>query len=521
MQQNLIGNSEHPAFEIKNVSSELLIFFEISFMILEDEKTRGVKKTMDILLEDVLDAMEDPIYILNKEADFIFANKALIELTGYTRKEALTFNALELEEKGTIDRSVTRTVLRTKQKTTACQHVTKKNKVVNKLMITQTPIFEADGEIKYLIGVLKNVGEINEQYRDAMLKNEVTVLHRKEDDDKEMAFNNIIAESSDMKKLLESVSKLAAYDTSILISGDSGTGKEVIANYIHNISPRSEKNLVKINCASLPATLLEAELFGYEKGSFTGALETGKIGLIESAHNGTLFLDEIDSLPLLLQGKLLRVLETKMIKKIGSVKEIHSDFRLITATNADLDELVKKKQFRQDLYFRLNVVPIRIPPLRERPYDIIPLAIHFMKDYCRKYNKNKYFSKNVFDIMLNYDWPGNVRELKNFVERMVVMSSTSVIELKDIPKGILNDFSLKENDFSLPNRNIFHDLMSETDYNSLFDLENKSYKELMEQYEEELIKQAIKKYKTTYKAAEILGVNQSTIARKTKKYEIK
>jgi transcriptional regulator with PAS, ATPase and Fis domain len=336
-----------------------------------------------------------------------------------------------------------------------------------------------------------------------------------------MAFNNIIAESSDMKKLLESVSKLAAYDTSILISGDSGTGKEVIANYIHNISPRSEKNLVKINCASLPATLLEAELFGYEKGSFTGALETGKIGLIESAHNGTLFLDEIDSLPLLLQGKLLRVLETKMIKKIGSVKEIHSDFRLITATNADLDELVKKKQFRQDLYFRLNVVPIRIPPLRERPYDIIPLAIHFMKDYCRKYNKNKYFSKNVFDIMLNYDWPGNVRELKNFVERMVVMSSTSVIELKDIPKGILNDFSLKENDFSLPNRNIFHDLMSETDYNSLFDLENKSYKELMEQYEEELIKQAIKKYKTTYKAAEILGVNQSTIARKTKKYEIK
>lgn len=387
-------------------------------------------------------------------------------------------------------------------------------------MITQTPIFEADGEIKYLIGVLKNVSDINEHYREAVIKNEVTVFQHKDEDTTELAFNNIIAESTDMKKLLESVSKLASYDTSILILGESGTGKEVIANYIHNVSPRSEKNLVKINCASLPETLLEAELFGYEKGSFTGALETGKAGLVETAHNGTLFLDEIDSLPLLLQGKLLRVLETKMIKKIGSVKEIHSDFRLITATNADLDELVKKRQFRQDLYFRLNVVPIKIPSLRERPYDIIPLAIHFLKDYCRKYNKTKYFSKNVFDIMLNYDWPGNVRELKNFIERMVVMSSTSVIELQDIPKGILMDFSLKENDFSLVNRNIFHDLITDKDYNSLFDLEHKTYKELMEEYEEELIKHAMKKYKTTYKAAEILGVNQSTIARKTRKYDI-
>jgi PAS domain S-box-containing protein len=475
---------------------------------------------MDILLEDVLDSMDDPIYILNKNADFIFVNKALVEMSGYSRNELLAFNALELEKKGTIDRSVTKTVLKTKQKIIACQHITKKNKVVNKLMITQTPIFEADGEIKYLIGVLKNVNDINEHYREAVIKNEVTVFQHKDEDTTELAFNNIIAESTDMKKLLESVSKLASYDTSILILGESGTGKEVIANYIHNVSPRSEKNLVKINCASLPETLLEAELFGYERGSFTGALDTGKEGLVETAHNGTLFLDEIDSLPLLLQGKLLRVLETKMIKKIGSVKEIHSDFRLITATNADLDELVRKRQFRQDLYFRLNVVPIRIPSLRERPYDIIPLAIHFMKDYCRKYNKTKYFSKNVFDIMLNYDWPGNVRELKNFIERMVVMSSTSVIELQDIPKGILTDFSLKENDFSLVNRNIFHDLISDKNYNSMFDLENKTYKELMEEYEEELIKHAMKKYKTTYKAAEVLGVNQSTIARKTRKYDI-
>jgi transcriptional regulator with PAS, ATPase and Fis domain len=276
--------------------------------------------------------------------------------------------------------------------------------------------------------------------------------------------------------------------------------------------------MIKINCASLPENLLETELFGYEKGSFTGASDKGKIGLIEMAHNGTLFLDEIDSLPILLQAKILRAIETKMIKRIGSVKEKHIDFRLITATNADLNELVKEKKFRQDLYFRLNVVPVKIPALRERPYDIIPLAVYFLKYYCSEYNKNKQFSKKVFDSLIAYDWPGNVRELKNFVERMVVMSLTSVIELTDVPKGILEDFSIKENDTAFISEDMDYET-GKNDTNYLFDIENNSYKELMAIYEEELIKHALFKYKSTYKAAKILGINQSTVFRKKKKYE--
>jgi PAS domain S-box-containing protein len=470
------------------------------------------------MLEDILDSIDDPVYVLNNKGGFIFANKALIEVTGYSRRELLEFNAIELVKDGVIDHSVTKTVLKSRNKVIGCQHVKKKNSLVNSLMITSSPIFDAKGDVKYLVGVLKNISEINEIYREAVLKNEVSVFKHKDYEDNQTVVKDIIAESSEMKKLLDMVAKLASYDTSLLILGESGTGKEVIASFVHNVSPRSEKTMIKINCASLPENLLETELFGYEKGSFTGASDKGKIGLIEMAHNGTLFLDEIDSLPILLQAKILRAIETKMIKRIGSVKEKYIDFRLITATNADLNELVKEKKFRQDLYFRLNVVPVKIPALRERPYDIIPLAIYFLKYYCSKYNKNKQFSKKVFDSLIEYEWPGNVRELKNFVERMVVMSLTSVIELTDVPKGILEDFSIKENDTAFISKDMDYDT-GKNDTNYLFDIENNSYKELMARYEEELIKHALLKYKSTYKTAEILGINQSTVFRKKKKYE--
>lgn len=473
---------------------------------------------MNLMLEDILDSIDDPVYVLNNKGGFIFANKALIKVTGYSRRELLGFNAIELVKDGVIDHSVTKTVLKSRNKVIGCQHVTKKNSLVNSLMITSSPIFDAKGDVEYLVGVLKNISEINEIYREAVLKKEVSVFKHKDYEDNQIVVKDIIAESSEMRKLLDMVAKLASFDTSLLILGESGTGKEVIASFVHSVSPRAEKRMIKINCASLPENLLETELFGYEKGSFTGASDKGKIGLIEMAHNGTLFLDEIDSLPILLQAKILRAIETKMIKRIGSVKEKHIDFRLITATNADLNELVKEKKFRQDLYFRLNVVPVKIPALRERPYDIIPLAIYFLKQYCSKYNKNKQFSKKVFDSLIAYDWPGNVRELKNFVERMVVMSLTSVIELTDVPKGILEDFSIKENDTAFISKDMDYETgKNETNY--LFDIENNSYKELMARYEEELIKHALLKYKSTYKAAEILGINQSTVFRKKKKYE--
>ena len=369
----------------------------------------------------------------------------------------------------------------------------------------------AKGAIEYI--------DINNLDALALIVNNLISHIRSEKEIKKTLMKNysLVSNNQEYQKMLYFCEKAATTNANVLLIGESGTGKEVAAKYIHLCSQRNTKPFVAVNCSSFSDTLLESELFGYDQGAFTGANKS-RIGRFEIANKGTLFLDEIDSLPILLQAKILRAIETKMIKRIGSVKEKHIDFRLITATNADLNELVKEKKFRQDLYFRLNVVPVKIPALRERPYDIIPLAVYFLKYYCSEYNKNKQFSKKVFDSLIAYDWPGNVRELKNFVERMVVMSLTSVIELTDVPKGILEDFSIKENDTAFISEDMDYET-GKNDTNYLFDIENNSYKELMAIYEEELIKHALFKYKSTYKAAKILGINQSTVFRKKKKYE--
>ncbi|MBS7527813.1 sigma 54-interacting transcriptional regulator [Fusibacter paucivorans] len=472
---------------------------------------------MEILLEDVLDAIDDPAYVLNCDGSFVFANKALIKVTGYSRKEFYELNVFDMEQKGRISPLVTRTVIRTKQKVIACQHVTHKNEIVSRFMITQSPIFDANGDVIYLVGLLKDVKDINVKYQKALENSDVSIFRYRDEQKSKSKSTAIIAESDRMKKLLNQAKNLASVDTSVLLLGESGTGKEVISSFIHEMSPRSDQQMIKINCASLPESLLEAELFGYEKGSFTGALDTGKIGLFELAHGGTLFLDEIDAMPLATQGKLLRVLESKMIKKIGSIREQFSDFRLITATNADLEELVAQKRFRQDLYFRLNVVPLKLPPLREHSEDIIPLGQFYIQHYCQKYNKNKQFSQNVFNIMRQYQWPGNVRELKNFVERMVVMTQTAVIELNDVPEGLLADIESRHQRAAGEVDSPVWVCEMNDKAKELFDLEHKSYKELMDAYEAEIIKYAMRKYGTTYRAAEVLGVNQSTIHRKHRK----
>lgn len=226
--------------------------------------------------------------------------------------------------------------------------------------------------------------------------------------------------------------RIADTDASVLITGDSGTGKEVVARYIHKSGNRKNNAFVVINCASLPENLLEVELFGYEKGAFTGATST-KIGLFEQADQGTLFLDEINSMSLSLQGKLLRAIETKRIRHIGSNQDKKVDFRLLVATNEKLEDLIKARLFRRDLYYSVNAVPIWIPPLRERREDIIPLALKFLQSFCSKNQMDKCFSPQMLDRMREYSWPGNVRELKNLVERSVLMSMEHQVNIPDIP----------------------------------------------------------------------------------------
>lgn len=304
-----------------------------------------------------------------------------------------------------------------------------------------------------------------------------------------------------------------------MIYGESGTGKEVIARYLHQAGERREGPFIVINCAALPENLLEAELFGYEKGAFTGASVNGKKGMFELAAGGTLFLDEINSMPLSLQGKLLRALETKTIQRLGASKSIHVDFRLISATNESLEKLVEQKQFRIDLYYRLNVVPLFLPPIRERTEDILPLARYFLHYFCKKYRKSKMFSEKTCRNMLAYAWPGNVRELKNFVERSVVMSMDEVIEIENIA-GITNIYEggSERNRAALK---AFRAQEREKDqqFEQMIE-EGLSLKDYMAQCEEKYVRYVLERFPNSYKAAEILGTSQASVIRRKQKYHL-
>lgn len=330
------------------------------------------------------------------------------------------------------------------------------------------------------------------------LSKEVTLLKSRLD--KRFGFENIVANSSAMKELLERVKIVANTKATVLIVGESGTGKELIANAIHQNSERKGKLFLPINCAAIPSNLVESELFGYEKGAFTGAEKTHP-GRFEQADGGTLFLDEIAELPIELQAKLLRVLEEKVVYRVGGTKGIPIDVRIIAATHRDLQERVKEGKFREDLYFRLKVVELKIPPLRERRSDIPFLFNKFLSEFCKEHNKEiKSVSQEVLDFFENYTWQGNVRELKNLVERMVIFSKET-LSLEDLPPEIrkeapLTEMGERKSEKSLP-------------YLDLSLLEKKAIVEALEE---------TKGNKT--QAAKLLGIGLRTLHRKLNEYNI-
>ncbi len=253
----------------------------------------------------------------------------------------------------------------------------------------------------------------------------------------------IVGESPKMTELKDKIAKAATSHGRVLIFGESGSGKELVARALHNGSDRKDNNFIEVNCAAIPNELIESEIFGHEKGSFTGAFESKK-GKFELAHEGTLFLDEIGDMSLTTQSKVLRVIETQEFQRVGGSKKIKVDVRIITATNKDLEEEIQKVTFREDLYFRLNVIPINVPPLRERKDDIPLLVEYFLKNFAHQYGqKSKKISKATLRALMEYDWPGNVRELKNTIERFVIMIPSENIDLKEVQpvKGMKSDYS--------------------------------------------------------------------------------
>lgn len=308
-----------------------------------------------------------------------------------------------------------------------------------------------------------------------------------------------------MKKILLYAKRAAASDSTIMLYGESGTGKDVLAKYIYENSIRRNAPFVTINCATIPEHLVESELFGYEKGAFTGAQNKGKPGLFEMADNGTVFLDEIAELPIFLQPKLLRILENSEIRRIGGVTDKKINIRIIGATNKNLQEMVSQNKFRDDLFYRLNVIPINIPPLRERREDIIPLAKMFLSNYNTKYNSHKLFDIKLLDAFVGYDWPGNVREVRNIVERLCITTKDDVIQDQDFSE-ILSSSAAD----TIANQNVIS-----------FDQYQGTLKEVLDKVENQYIEQVIKECNGAIgEAAKKLGIDRTVLYRKRKKHHV-
>ena len=315
------------------------------------------------------------------------------------------------------------------------------------------------------------------------------------------AFANILYESPKMEELMGLVSRVAPSQATVLIAGESGTGKELIANAIHYASFRAAKPLVKVSCAAIPETLLESELFGHEKGAFTGAIQR-RIGRFEEAHEGTLFLDEIGELSPSTQVKLLRILQEKEFQRLGSNMTLKTDVRVLTATNRNLEEAIKKGQFREDLYYRLNVISIHLPPLRERREDIPLLLDYFLKKYAKENQKSVTdISKEARHLLLRHPYPGNVRELENLIERAVVLCRGEVITTEDLP------FQLREG--------------KPEEWQALHQ-KGKGLVESLEEIEKDVILKALQQHQGVQtKAAESLGISERVLRYKMKKYTIR
>jgi len=421
-------------------------------------------------LKKILDYSSDEIFVLDGEQRIVFVNSVCEKHYGLKPEDILGKYNLELFEKGYWKPSIVPLVFKEKKTVTIKQTTY----IGAELLTTAVPILNEVNEIELVV--------ITSQE----LQNFKRIKHEKEINIPVSHSNQTpLTNCEKMKNIIKICEKIAKVDSTILIQGESGTGKGVLAHYIHDISKRKDHTFLKINCAALPEDLLESELFGYIDGAFTGASKYGKKGLIEVADQGTLFLDEIGEMPLSLQAKLLQVIQEKQFIPIGGNKTKKVDVRIIAATNRDLVEMVEKKQFREDLFYRLNIIDIQLPPLRERREDIIPLTYNFLYKFNKKYEMNKIILQECLDIFYWYSWPGNIRQLENVMERLVV-TSDSIIHRSDIPDLITNNIR-PQTQYTLP---------------SMLD-------DAIEHVKKTLVVQSYKKHKSSRRVAKDLDISQT------------
>lgn len=481
-----------------------LVFFRTGEMIANAElELYNVKRELAII-QKMIDSSYDGIYLTDGEGKTLYFNDSFVRISGFKREEAYGRKLQDLLKENYLPNSCSTEVVKLRQPyTTMINYYSGVDAIV-----TGMPIFDEDGN---LIRVFSNVRDISELNR---LKEELENVYALSNGYKQqlrefqrhcLTRAKIIAESKPMANIIDLVMKAAFADSPIMITGESGVGKDEIAKFIHNVSEASKKGtFIRINCGAIPEHLLESELFGYEPHAFTGANNKGKVGLFQLAEGGTLFLNEIGDMPLSLQAKLLDAIQEKAVFRVGGTKPIKFNARIIAATNKDLEVLIKEKKFRLDLYYRLNVIPIHIPPLRERTEDILPLINLFLDECNEKYGQNKKFSPDALSLMIKYKWPGNIRELKNIIERLVVTNNSNEISADDLSSDIKISFNYKKRE----DDELF---WSQID-------EGKNLKQVVEIIEQRMIENALEKEGTVRKAAKLLCIDPSTLVRKKKRY---
>ena len=445
------------------------------------------RMSRDFIYKSIVDTIEDGVIAVDEGGRIFYANKAYSKILGVKLYKIIGRKIAEVEKDATINQ-----VLKHRKA------MDKKNNYIKSLDkyidVRIRPIFN---ETRFIgaFSIFHDVSEINILNKKVMMASQMAEEYNRQlEAQKRMKELNIIGKSPNYLKLVSKAVAISKTDATVLIGGENGAGKDVICQLIHKNSLRNKEAFVSLNCAAIPENLIESEMFGYEEGAFTGAMKGGKIGKFELADKGTIFLDEIGDMSLSMQAKLLRVLESGQIEKIGSQKNIRVDVRVIAATNQDLEEMIARGEFREDLYYRLSVITLELPPLRKRSHDIVLFATHYLNYYNEKYEKDLSLSKEALKVMESYSWPGNIRELKNCIEHAVILADDGQVDIDDLPARIQKSF-IGSLDMTL--------------------------EEMMEEKEIEIIRDLLIMNKGDLKkTADQLAISERTLYRKINKYSI-
>ena len=459
------------------------------------------ERNLNAELAEILEGSFDGILVTDKDGKILFVNSSYERVAEIKRSDMEGKSMRDLINPVWMPNSVAYVVA--EQKTTVSKRQIVKSG--RHIMVTGKPIFDRDGEIKKIVINARDITEIYDLSEELQKSKSAEKLYMERLSDfsqMNQKASPILAVSKEMKDALSLAEKVANFQVTVLILGESGVGKEEVAKFIHKNSMRRDKPFIAINCGAIPDNLLESELFGYEKGAFTGAINTGKEGLLEAAAGGTVFLDEIGETPLDFQVKLLRFLESKEIRRVGSNHSKSVDVRVLAATNRNLETMIEEGTFRRDLYYRINVVQIEVPPLRKRKEDIVPLASFFLQKYNQKYGQEKLLTMELVDELEKYQWVGNVRELKNVIENMVIVSNNEYLQTEDLPWDV--------KDKKMQKRRLI-DEISEQDL---------TLGEAVAELEKQILLRTRETCSSTREMAVKLDVNQSTIVRKMQKYNI-